>query len=96
MSGTGKLSVKPRPTGTAPSKPPPKPKKPSNLKFLRAQYGFIASEEGELTFNEGDLLCILDDKSDPDWWKARVKVKRHFHILLSNSEILTSMTLNFS
>ena len=26
--------------------------------------------------NEGDLICILDDKSDPDWCKARVKVNR--------------------
>ena len=75
MSGKPTL-IKPRPTGTSPAKPPPKPKKPSSLKFVRAQYGFIASEEGELTFNEGDLICILDDKSDPDWCKARVKVDK--------------------
>jgi len=72
MSGKPTL-IKPRPAGSSPAKPPPKPKKPSSLKFVRAQYGFIASEEGELTFNEGDLICILDDKSDPDWCKARVK-----------------------
>ena len=74
MSSKPTLTVKPRPPGTMAGKPPPKPKKPENFKFLRAQFAFIATDEDELSFNEGDLLYILDDKSDPDWWKARVKV----------------------
>ena len=74
MSSKPTLTVKPRPPGATAGKPPPKPKKPENFKFLRAQFAFIATDEDELSFNEGDLLYILDDKSDPDWWKARVKV----------------------
>ena len=62
---------KPRP----PIKPPAKPAKPSNLKFVRATFAFIATADDELSFNEGDLLYILDDKSDPDWWKVRLKVQ---------------------
>ena len=78
MSNKPTLTVKPRPPGTMAGKPPPKPKKPENFKFLRAQFAFIATDEDELSFNEGDLLYILDDKSDPDWWKARVKVCASF------------------
>lgn len=75
MSGKPTVTLKSRSAASGPAKPPPKPAKPSNLKFFRAQFAFVASEEGELSFNEGDLLSILDDKSDPDWWKARIKVK---------------------
>jgi len=75
MSGKPTVTVKPRSAGSGPAKPPPKPAKPSNMKFVRAQFAFVASEEGELSFNEGDLLSILDDKSDPDWWKAKIKGK---------------------
>ena len=59
MSSKPTLSVKPRPPGTMAGKPPPKPKKPENFKFLRAQFAFIATDEDELSFNEGDLLYIF-------------------------------------
>ena len=51
-----------------PAKPPPKPK---NLKFSRALFAYQAKENDELSFKEDDILFILDDKSDPDWWRAR-------------------------
>ena len=88
MSSKPTLTVKPRPPGTTAGKPPPKPKKPENFKFLRAQFAFIATDEDELSFNEGDLLYILDDKSDPDWWKARVKVCAQSTLIYSMRIIL--------
>lgn len=54
-----------------PIKPPPKPK---NLKFHRATFSHTAEAEDELSFQEGDLLYIVDD-SDPSWWRARVRGK---------------------
>ncbi|TRY74001.1 hypothetical protein TCAL_06981 [Tigriopus californicus] len=59
-----------------PSKPPPKPSKPSNLKFVRALFPYEGqADEGELSFGEGALLFIIDDQSDPNWWKARSQGK---------------------
>lgn len=77
-----------------PVRPPPKP---SNLKFVRAQFAYQGQEADELSFSEvnkkvvskiifasscfpnstaqGDLLYILDDKSDSDWWRARCRGK---------------------
>ena len=49
-------------------KPPPKPK---NIKFSRALFSYTSKEEDELSFSEGDLLYIIDDASDHDWWLAR-------------------------
>ena len=50
-------------------KPPPKPK---NVRFSRALFPYTSKEEDELSFEEGDLLYIIDDSSDPDWWRARL------------------------
>lgn len=60
-------------------KPPPKPK---NVKFSRALFPYTSKEEDELSFEEGDLLYIIDDSSDPDWWRARLGhlVRLNFHI----------------
>ena len=51
---------------------PPKPTKPKNLKFVRATFPYKATAEDELSFNEGDLLYILES-SDKSWWRARCK-----------------------
>ena len=57
---------------SAPPKPPVKPAvKPKNLKFVRALFGYSAKDQDELSFLEGDLLYIIDDKSDQGWWRAR-------------------------
>jgi hypothetical protein len=36
---------------------------------------FQAQDSDELSFSEGDLLYIIDDKSAPDWWRARCRGK---------------------
>jgi hypothetical protein len=55
-----------------PSRPaPPKPTpKPGQVKVVRALYRYDAQQNDELSFDEGDLLYILD-MSNPDWWKAK-------------------------
>jgi len=44
------------------------------LKFVRATFPYKATAEDELSFNEGDLLYILES-SDNSWWRARCKGK---------------------
>jgi len=58
------------------SKPSTKvPPKPKNLKFVRAAFTHTSDDPDELSFTEGDLLYIVDDASDPDWWQARCRGK---------------------
>ena len=42
------------------SSPPAKPPKPKNVKLIRAEHAYVAEEEDELSFDEGDLLYVLD------------------------------------
>ena len=42
------------------SLPPAKPPKPKNVKLIRAEHAYVAEEEDELSFDEGELLYILD------------------------------------
>jgi len=67
---TSKLAIKKEQTMAV--KPPPKPK---NMKFTRALFSYTSKEEDEISFEEGDLLYIIDDSSDPDWWRARCRGK---------------------
>ena len=56
---------------TKPTRPaPPKPTKPGHVKVVRAMYKYEAQYGDELSFEEGDLLYILD-QTDTSWWKAR-------------------------
>lgn len=55
------------PTRPAPPKPTPKP---GQVKVVRALYRYDAQQNDELSFDEGDLLYILD-MSNADWWKAK-------------------------
>lgn len=50
--------------------PPPKPRKPGQVKVFRALYKYDANLADELSFDEGDTLYILD-QSDNGWWKAK-------------------------
>nr|ACO10542.1 Osteoclast-stimulating factor 1 [Caligus rogercresseyi] len=52
------------------------PRKPTNMTFKRALFAFESSEPDELCFKEGDLLYIIDWKSNPDWWTAKLKDKK--------------------
>ena len=56
---------------SAPKPPVKPPVKPKNLKFVRALFAYTAKDQDELSFSEGDLLYIVDDKSDKSWWRAR-------------------------
>ena len=42
------------------SLPPAKPPKPKNVKLIRADFAYVAKEEDELSFEQGELLYILD------------------------------------
>ena len=42
-----------------PTKPPLKPKPKSN-QLIRAEFSYTAKEEDELSFEQGELLFILD------------------------------------
>ncbi|XP_022253569.1 osteoclast-stimulating factor 1-like isoform X3 [Limulus polyphemus] len=53
----------------APTPPKPAPK-PGQVKVVRALYRYSAQQPDELSFEEGDILYILDMITDPNWWKA--------------------------
>ncbi|KAK7099624.1 tyrosine-protein kinase Fyn-like isoform X1 [Littorina saxatilis] len=40
-------------------------------RLIRALYDYEQHMEGDLTFQKGDLMELLDDKSDTSWWLAR-------------------------
>ncbi|KDR22015.1 osteoclast-stimulating factor 1-like [Zootermopsis nevadensis] len=51
---------------------PPKPApKPGRVRVVRALYKYTAQYPDELSFQEGDLLYVFDEVTDPNWWKAR-------------------------
>ncbi|XP_070543400.1 osteoclast-stimulating factor 1-like [Ptychodera flava] len=51
----------------APPKPAPKP---GLVKVFQAMYKYDAQQADELSFDEGDMLYVLD-MSNSDWWKAK-------------------------
>ncbi len=69
---TTTMATAPKPPTASGVRPPPKP---ASLTFSRALFAFTATDAEELSFAEGDLLFIVDDKSDPDWWRARCRGK---------------------
>lgn len=44
--------------------------------ILRAIYPYEAQEDNEVTFDEGDLLTLLD-RLDEDWWLVRNERREH-------------------
>lgn len=50
--------------------PPRLAPKPGQVRVVRAMYKYDARQSDELSFDEGDLLYILD-QSDSGWWKAK-------------------------
>ncbi|XP_031559692.1 osteoclast-stimulating factor 1-like [Actinia tenebrosa] len=61
-------------SSAAPSRPPPPIPRPGQVQVVRACYNYTASQPDELSFEEGDILYILD-KGDGQWWKAKVGKK---------------------
>ncbi|CAG2183765.1 unnamed protein product, partial [Oppiella nova] len=43
----------------------------SNKKIVIALYSYEGRDEGELSFEKGDKLIVIDDK-EPDWWLAKM------------------------
>ena len=91
----GQLSVSQSPSHvSAVSGPAPASGAGRNLKgrVVIALYTYQGSEFGDMTFNKGDHLEILDD-TDPDWWVARNQntgetghIPRNYVALLSSLE----------
>lgn len=52
-----------------PVKPPPRP---GQVKVYKALYEYKAQRDDELSFNEGDLLYMIDMITHKDWWKAKL------------------------
>lgn len=50
---------------------PPLPPRPGKVKVFRALYNYVAQQPDELSFQEGDVLYILDDSDPQGWWRAR-------------------------
>nr|CCE46073.1 osteoclast-stimulating factor [Sycon raphanus] len=58
--------------------PPPKPKHRGSVQAVyRAQYAYQAQRGDELSFDEGDVLYVLE-KGNDGWWKAKVSGKEGY------------------
>ncbi|XP_047139377.1 osteoclast-stimulating factor 1 [Hydra vulgaris] len=56
-----------------PNRPaPPPPSRPGHVQVVKAIYAYSATRGDELSFEEGDLLYIIDKTQSNGWWKARV------------------------
>lgn len=71
LSMTGSTQPSPQPNIVAPKKAPPQP--PIKKKYLVALYDFVQQEPGDLSFQAGDRIELLN-KSErvDDWWTGRV------------------------
>ncbi|XP_065060536.1 osteoclast-stimulating factor 1-like isoform X2 [Rhopilema esculentum] len=59
-----------------PSRPaPPPPSRPGHVQVVRALYNYNAQQEDELSFQEGDILYIIDKNNPSGWWRAKVGSK---------------------
>ncbi|KAG6897370.1 hypothetical protein C0992_002139 [Termitomyces sp. T32_za158] len=70
-SGNGASSV--APTKRPPPPPPLKPKPKPQVQYVVALYDFAAQAEGDLSFNTGDRIEIVErTASAEDWWTGRL------------------------
>jgi len=51
---------------------PPPPSRPGQVQVVKAVYPYTAQRGDELSFEEGDLLYIIEKNDSSGWWKARV------------------------
>ncbi|CAO3650595.1 unnamed protein product [Cunninghamella echinulata] len=63
----------PPPSSVASPPPPPPPAKPA-LPQYKAIYAFQSAEEGEIAFQKGDILEIVE-KDENGWWLAKYQNK---------------------
>ncbi|KAI8823444.1 osteoclast stimulating factor 1 [Fimicolochytrium jonesii] len=59
--------------------PPPRPSRPGKkeISVVRALYDYAAQRPDELSFQEGDVLYVLN-KDEEHWWKCRCNDKEGF------------------
>ncbi|KAJ3062788.1 Osteoclast-stimulating factor 1 [Podochytrium sp. JEL0797] len=50
--------------------PPPRPSRGKQIAVVEAKYAYTAQNPDELSFEEGDILYVLQ-KDDAGWWKCR-------------------------
>ncbi|XP_020621170.1 osteoclast-stimulating factor 1-like [Orbicella faveolata] len=56
---------------SGPRRPPPPIPRPGHVQVVRALYNYTAQQPDEISFEEGDILYIVDRSAGP-WWKAKV------------------------
>ncbi|CAO0795679.1 unnamed protein product [Mucor circinelloides] len=57
----------------APTPPPPAPSQHSKPQRARALYAFTSEQEGDLTFQAGDIITVTEKTdSQEDWWTGRL------------------------
>lgn len=59
---------------SGPRRPPPPIPRPGHVQVVRALYNYTAQQPDEISFDEGDILYIIDRSTGP-WWKAKVGSK---------------------
>ena len=58
---------------TAVAPPPPPPSQNSKPQKAKALYAFTGAQEGDLTFQAGDIIIVTDKtESQNDWWTGRL------------------------
>ncbi|CAG8658065.1 4828_t:CDS:10, partial [Gigaspora rosea] len=58
-------------SGRKPAPPPPPPPAAKSKNMYKAIYDFATEDSGELSFNKGDILEIIE-KDDNGWWLAKM------------------------
>ena len=64
------------PKPVAPSTPSPTlPQKPTaaEKKKRRALFDYAAQEPNELTFRDGDIITIVEETANSEWWTGELK-----------------------
>lgn len=46
---------------------------PSFIAIYTAIYDYEAQNTDQISFKEGDILCIIEKPADDDWWRAKKK-----------------------
>lgn len=59
-----------QPTVPAPEPEPEPEQLPENVEYYIASYPYQSVEQGDLTFNAGDILIIV--KKEGDWWTGKI------------------------
>ena len=42
-------------------------------RFVKANWEYVANEPGELSFDEGAIITLLNDEDKDGWWQGELK-----------------------